>query len=106
MGWTARWAGEPCQILSLPAAQHLKHKGGSCNMDLHMAKKQKVLYVKGEGTSNPVLLAEGWYLDPNEDSQVLVPPDTPAIEDEERAEAEESAEAQEIDSKMEHPEQN
>ena len=40
VGWTAL-------PNTLPAAQHLKHKGSSCNMDLHMAKKQKVLYVKG-----------------------------------------------------------
>ena len=41
--------------------------------------------LRNSPQTKTVLLAEGWYLDPNEASQVLVPPDTPPTEDEEAA---------------------
>lgn len=37
-------------------------------------KRRKVSWVKAEETADPELWAAGWRLDPNEDSQVMVPP--------------------------------
>ena len=49
-----------------------------------MAKRRKILYVKGEETANPRYAH--WVLDPNEDSQVLIPPSPEVVETEEEEE--------------------
>lgn len=51
-----------------------------------MAKRRKILYVKGEETANPRYAH--WVLDPNEDSQVLIPPSPEVVETEEEEEEE------------------
>ena len=56
-----------------------------------MAKRRKILYVKGEETANPRYAH--WVLDPNEDSQVLIPPSPEVVESEEE-EGEEEEEGQ------------
>ena len=51
-----------------------------------MAKRRKILYVKGVETANPRYAH--WVLDPNEDSQVLIPPSPEVVETEEEEEEE------------------
>ena len=80
-----------------------------------MAKRRKILYVKGEETANPRYAH--WVLDPNEDSQVLVPPSPEVVETEEEEEgqgqeenparpATDSAEDGKQEKKEEQPEPN
>ena len=83
-----------------------------------MVKRRKVLYVKGEETANPRYAH--WVLDPNEDSQVLIPPSPEVVETEEEEEEEEgqgeeenpartatdSAEDEKVEKKEEQPELN
>ena len=58
-----------------------------------MAKRRRILYVKGEETADPRYAH--WVLDPNEDSQVLIPPSPEAAETEEEEEEEEGQEKEE-----------
>lgn len=81
-----------------------------------MVKRRKVLYVKGEETANPRYAH--WVLDPNEDSQVLIPPSPEVVETEEEEEegqgeeenpartATDSAEDEKVEKKEEQPELN
>lgn len=80
-----------------------------------MAKRRKILYVKGEETANPRYAH--WVLDPNEDSQVLIPPSPEVVETEEEEEgqgqeenparpATDSAEDGKQEKKEEQPEPN
>ena len=80
-----------------------------------MVKKRKILYVKGEETANPRYAH--WVLDPNEDSQVLIPPSPEVVETEEEEEgqgqeenparpATDSAEDGKQEKKEEQPEPN
>lgn len=58
-----------------------------------MAKRRKILYVKGEETANPRYAH--WVLDPNEDSQVLIPPSPEVVESEEEEGEEEEGQGEE-----------
>ena len=80
-----------------------------------MVKRRKILYVKGEETANPRYAH--WVLDPNEDSQVLIPPSPEVVETEEEEEgqgqeenparpATDSAEDGKQEKKEEQPEPN
>ena len=80
-----------------------------------MAKRRKILYVKGEETANPRYAH--WVLDPNEDSQVLIPPSPEVVQTEEEEEgqgqeenparpATDSAEDGKQEKKEEQPEPN
>jgi hypothetical protein len=80
-----------------------------------MVKRRKILYVKGEETANPRYAH--WVLDPNEDSQVLIPPSPEVVETEEEEEgqgeeenparpASDSAEDGKQEKKEEQPELN
>lgn len=80
-----------------------------------MVKRRKILYVKGEETANPRYAH--WVLDPNEDSQVLIPPSPEVVETEEEEEgqgeeenparpASDSAEDGKQEKKEEQPEPN
>ena len=80
-----------------------------------MVKRRKNLYVKGEETANPRYAH--WVLDPNEDSQVLIPPSPEVVETEEEEEgqgqeenparpATDSAEDGKQEKKEEQPEPN
>ena len=80
-----------------------------------MAKRRKILYVKGEETANPRYAHR--VLDPNEDSQVLIPPSPEVVETEEEEEgqgqeenparpATDSAEDGKQEKKEEQPEPN
>ena len=80
-----------------------------------MAKRRKILYVKGEETANPRYAH--WVLDPNGDSQVLIPPSPEVVETEEEEEgqgqeenparpATDSAEDGKQEKKEEQPEPN
>ena len=80
-----------------------------------MAKRRRILYVKGEETANPRYAH--WVLDPNEDSQVLIPPSPEVVETEEEEEgqgqeenparpATDSAEDGKQEKKEEQPEPN
>lgn len=51
----------------------LPKKRSSCAMEA-VPKRRKVSWVKAEETADPELWAAGWRLDPNEDSQIMVPP--------------------------------
>jgi hypothetical protein len=55
-----------------------------------MVKRRKILYVKGEETADPRYAH--WVLDPNEDSQVLIPPSPEVVESEEEEEGQEEEE--------------
>ena len=61
-------------------------------MDAAEAKRRKIQYFKGEETANPALIAAGWKLDPDEDSQVLIPP-SPCSEEPEEPENQREEEA-------------
>lgn len=80
-----------------------------------MAKRRRILYVKGEETADPRYAH--WVLDPNEDSQVLIPPSPEVVETEEEEEgqgqeenparpATDSAEDGKQEKKEEQPEPN
>ena len=80
-----------------------------------MVKRRKILYVKGEKKANPRYAH--WVLDPNEDSQVLIPPSPEVVETEEEEEgqgqeenparpATDSAEDGKQEKKEEQPEPN
>jgi hypothetical protein len=80
-----------------------------------MAKRRRILYVKGEETADPRYAH--WVLDPNEDSQVLIPPSPEVVETEEEEEgqgeeenparpASDSAEDGKQEKKEEQPELN
>ena len=58
-----------------------------------MAKRRRILYVKGEETADPRYAH--WVLDPNEDSQVLIPPSPEVVESEEEEGEEEEGQGEE-----------
>ena len=65
-------------------------------------KRRKVSWVKAEETADPELWAAGWRLDPNEDSQVMVPP----AEEDEQGEDGQGEESLQREEERKEPEEN